>query len=137
MRVLIVEDNVLLARVLTEALTEAGHEVIGPASSSGEAIQLAENEDPQIALVDLDLERWSIGLDVAEELTAELDIDVIICTATPELARRGSSGAIGLISKPYDLRDVVKSLSIVQAFPSENQPSPLLPPSFELLVSPQ
>ncbi|HVF16921.1 MAG TPA: response regulator, partial [Steroidobacteraceae bacterium] len=103
MRVLVVEDNAILAEVLSNALAQAGHEVIGPANSSAEAIQLAENEDPQIALVDLDLEKESIGLDVAEQLTGELDIEVIICTARPELARRASSGAMGLISKPFDL----------------------------------
>lgn len=136
MRVLVVEDKAATAFVLANALTKAGHEVVGPARSTDEAMRLAADGRLDIALVDLDLERKAAGLDLTQQFTADLDVDVILCTGRPELARRSQSGAIGLISKPYDPKDVVKSLSVVQALKS-GVSSPPLPPSFELLVSPQ
>jgi DNA-binding response OmpR family regulator len=137
MRVLVVEDQATIAFVLVDALKKAGHEVFGPAKSSDEAMQLAETNRLDIALIDLDLERRAVGLDLTQQFTAELDLDVIICTGQPELARRAPSGAIGLIRKPYDPKDVVTSLSIVEALNYGTRSPPPFPPSFELLVSPQ
>lgn len=136
MRVLVVEDNATIASALADALAHADHNVVGLAKSSSEALRLAERHALDVALVDLDLERKAVGLDLTQRLTADLDLDVIICTAQPELARRVSSGAIGLIRKPFDPKDVVASLSVIEAVQS-GAGSPPFPPSFELLVSPQ
>ena len=137
MRVLVVEDQATTAFAVANELTKAGHEVIGPAKSSKEAMQLAQRDRLDIALVDLDLERKAVGLDLTQQLTADLDLDVIICTGQPDLARRAPSGAIGLIRKPYDPKDVVASVSVVADLKSGAHSPQAFPPSFELLVSPQ
>jgi CheY-like chemotaxis protein len=136
-RVLVVEDVALLALMLADELTESGHEVIGPASTSREAIRLAEMHHPTFAFVDLDLEEKAIGLDVTERLTADMGVNVIICTGQPGVARRAQSGAIGLLKKPYGPEEAATSLAIAEAVVrGTGSPKPL-PPSFELLVSPQ
>lgn len=136
-RILIVEDHNLVAFTLADELTEAGHDVIGPARTSEEALQEAELHRPHFAFVDLDLERKAIGLEVAQRLTADLGVSVVICTGNPALARRVQSGAIGLLSKPYFPSEAVDCLAIVEAAVAGRPSSERLPPSFELLVSPQ
>ena len=66
--VLIVEDEVLVALTLQVALERAGHQVVGPAFSAGEALQLAEAEQPDPALVNLDLRSEIDGIAVARLL---------------------------------------------------------------------
>lgn len=136
MRILVVEDQATIAFMLAEQLTKAGHEVLGPAKSSREALQLAKDHELDIAVVDLDLERRAVGLDLTQQLTAERNLDVIICTGQPDLARRAPSGAIGLIRKPYDPKDVVASVSVIEALKS-GAASPAFPHAFELLINPQ
>ena len=65
MVVLIVEDEVLVALVLKVVLEQAGHQVVGPGFSAGEALQLAEAEQPDVALVDIDLRSEIDGIAVA------------------------------------------------------------------------
>lgn len=137
MNVLVVEDHDVLASMLVEELTGAGHEVIGPAQTSGDALRLAEQHHPRFAFVDLDLERKAVGLELTERLTADLGVNVIICTAQPDIARRVQSGAIGLISKPYLPRDAVAGLAIVRSMVIGEMSLLQFPVSFELLINPQ
>jgi len=136
-RVLVVEDRDGTAFMLTEQLVAAGHEVIGPARTSDQAIRMADAHRPAFAFVDLDIEEQTIALDVTEYLTAALDVNVIICTGRPGLARQTQTGAVGLISKPYAPGEAVASLSIVEALVTGNRSLAAFPPSFELLISPQ
>lgn len=137
MRVLVVEDQAVIAFMLADELAAAGHEIIGPARTSHEAIELAELHHPDYAFVDLDLEEKAVGLDVTEHLTAALDVNVIICTAQPALARQSQTGALGLIAKPYAPGEATTSLAVVEAVLTGKGSPTAFPPSFELLVNPQ
>ena len=134
MRVLVVQDQT--ATEWADELADAGHELIGPARTSRDALRLAKSRKPDIAFVDLDAEGQAVVIELTEDLTADEHLDVIVCTAQPDIARRSQSGAIGLLSKPCSPRDVIASISIVAAM-KDGERSPTLPPSFELLVSPQ
>jgi two-component system, response regulator PdtaR len=136
MRVLVVQDQTPTASGWLKELTNAGHELIGPARTSRDALQLAKTRDPDIAFVDLDAEGQALGLELTESLTADEHLDVIVCTEQPDIARRSQSGAMGLLSKPCSPQDVIASISIVAAM-KDGERSSTLPPSFELLVSPQ
>lgn len=137
MRVLLVEDEALTARSLEEALTRAGHEVVGIAQSAEEALRLAASERPNIAFVDSALRHTDDRIELTEQLTADLGVEVVICTEEPEIARRSQSGAIGLIAKPFDMNDIVASVTVIEAIQRGVASPPPLPRSFELLVSPQ
>jgi two-component system, response regulator PdtaR len=66
MRILIVEDEVLIAWMLAECLECAGHEVIGPAAAMAEALALCEAAaPPELAVLDINLRGGSNGVDVA------------------------------------------------------------------------
>jgi DNA-binding response OmpR family regulator len=65
MRILIVEDEAMIAFVIESALSAAGHQVVGPARDEPLALSLATTQKPGIALVDLRLARGSSGCEAA------------------------------------------------------------------------
>ena len=59
-RVLVVEDEALIAMDLQALLEEAGYQVLGPANSSAAALALIDNEEPDVALLDVNLGRSTL-----------------------------------------------------------------------------
>jgi two-component system, response regulator PdtaR len=110
MMVLIVEDEVLVALTLQLALERAGHQVIGPAYSAGEALQLAEAEQPDLALVDIDLRSEIDGIEVARLLRKRHGTTSLFLTGQLEAAWSAGDIAAGIILKPYDLGAVVRTI---------------------------
>jgi CheY-like chemotaxis protein len=128
MRVLIVEDEALTAVTLAEALRTAGHDVIGPAYGSREALSLAKTERPELAFVDVDLERQGAGIAVAHELTDLFNVAVVFTTGSPERVRNSAEG-IGLMAKPYDPDDAARTIPVIVAILAGDMPSPRSIPS--------
>ena len=109
-RVLVVEDQALLAMELDFVLRESGHEVVGCAMDAAEALALAEETRPDVALVDINLRDGLSGPDIARRLIQDHGAVVVFLTANPEQIPEGFSGAIGVVVKPFDaqtLREVV------------------------------
>ena len=113
MIVLIVEDEALVALALKVELELAGHEVVGPGFSAGEALQFAEAEQPDLALVDIDLRSAIDGIAVARLLRDRHGTTSLFLTGQLEAARSASDAAAGLIPKPYDLGAVVRAIDAV------------------------
>jgi len=113
MRVLVVEDQPVIAFALCDALEEHGHEILGPALSAEAASQLVSEIRPDVAFVDIDLEYPHAGLQLAHTLTERLGIPIIFTTGQLEVARR-SSIAYGLLAKPFSMRDAVAALDAIQ-----------------------
>lgn len=114
MRVLVVEDQPLIALGLVEVLQAAGHHVVGSAASTEEALQLASSESPSIAFVDLDLEERGAGIQLTRRLHQEFGICVILTTGQPDLART-SEFALGLLAKPYNPMAVADCIPLIDA----------------------
>ena len=102
LRVLIVEDQALLAMELELVLGESGCEVVGCAMDKAGALAIADRERPQLALVDINLLDGMTGPAIAEYLVREFGIAVIFLTANPEQIPDGFAGALGAVSKPFD-----------------------------------
>jgi two-component system, response regulator PdtaR len=81
LRVLIVEDELLIALELECLLQDAGHDVVGIAACSGEALDLSAKLDPDIAFVDIHLADGPTGVEVSRRLAAEHDVTVLFMTA--------------------------------------------------------
>src|SRR4051812_5736023 len=121
MRVLVVEDQPLIALTLAETLENAGHEVVGPTATSAEALLLAQRKQPRLALVDIDLERRGIGLELAQRLHAD-HIAVLLTSGQVNVAR-SCECAFGLLAKPYSLEDARQAVAIIEAI-LDDKPSP-------------
>lgn len=99
---LIVEDEALVGLELSLVLTDLGHHVIGVAADAAEALELAQSETVDLALVDLNLADGATGAGVGRRLAAELGATVVFTTANPGLLEHGVEGAVGVLPKPYD-----------------------------------
>ena len=109
-RLLIVEDDFLVAMQMESALTDAGFEIAGIASSGEDAIELAMSERPRLAVMDIRLAGDRDGIDTALTLFAEQGIRSVFATAHhDEHARRRAEPAapLGWLAKPYTMASLV------------------------------
>jgi CheY-like chemotaxis protein len=114
MPILIVEDEPIVAMHLAIELEAAGHTVIGPAATSLEALQLARQHLPWLALVDITLNGRADGIELARVLQ-QLGIPSLFLSAQHAEARANKDAALGFIAKPYAAAHVCDSLDIVAA----------------------
>jgi CheY-like chemotaxis protein len=112
LRILIVEDEILIALELESLLRDYGQEVVGCAASSAEAAELAETLCPDLAFVDIHLADGPTGIEVARRLAAR-GIAVLFMTANAKRIPEDCAGALGVISKPYTERGVRQALAYV------------------------
>ena len=109
-RVMIIEDEPIIALDLTRLVRELGHAVTGVAATHDEAVQLAHSEKPGLLLADIRLADGSSGLDAAADILRLYDIPVIFITAFPEHLLTGDRPEPAfLITKPFR-EDAVKAL---------------------------
>ena len=105
-RILVIEDEALVAMELRFVLEDLGHQVIGTAADARSARRLVQESDVDLALVDIHLSDGPTGIDLGRELAQELGVTVLFMTANPGMVRNGVAGAIGVLSKPTDERAV-------------------------------
>jgi signal transduction histidine kinase len=113
-RIMIVEDERILALDLAETLDELGYTVAGMASRGDEAIDLARRLAPQLILMDVRLDGDVDGITAAETIRDEHDVPVVFLTAHADddtLHRATHSDASAYLVKPFkapDLRCVIE-----------------------------
>ena len=81
MRILVVEDEQIIAADLEAKLTTLGHEVVGTAVSGAEAIQMAEQFRPELALMDIQLRGNMSGIEAASEIQRLIGAQIICSNA--------------------------------------------------------
>lgn len=124
MRVLVADDNPVIALGLAERLRSLGHEPIGPAADGEEAIELARNNTPDLYLFDIEMPNVD-GLEAAEQLAGEgLRRPVVVVTGVddPGLIERSiASGVSAYLTKPVDARELQAALELAAARHAEFQ----------------
>ncbi|MEB2848024.1 response regulator [Endobacterium cereale] len=112
MKVLIVEDELLIAVELDRIVDGAGHDVVGIVASVEQA--LAHAARAQVALVDLRLADGPSGGALARRLMDRFGIKVVFVTANPSEIGYGLDGAIDIVSKPFDDQRILLALAKVE-----------------------
>ena len=100
-RVLVVEDEGLIAHDISRRLEALGHEVLGPASTAEEALVLAPGAE--IVLMDIRIDGARDGIETALEMRARYHLPIIFLTAHADrstLDRAKQAGPFGYIVKP-------------------------------------
>ncbi|TVQ36079.1 MAG: response regulator [Geminicoccaceae bacterium] len=116
-RVLIVEDESLIALDLAETVRALGHDVVGIAANYRQAIDEAGRSKPTLILADIQLADDRTGIDVANELVRDGRVAVVFITAFPERLLTGTKPEPAfLITKPFD-RDML-TVALAQAIES-------------------
>lgn len=105
-RILIVEDEILVAIEIESILRDLGHEPVGIVPDLATAEDYFD-ERLDLALVDLNLRDGLTGPEIGKRLGSK-GVTVLFVTANPRLLGDGIAGAIGVITKPTD-EDTVKA----------------------------
>jgi CheY-like chemotaxis protein/DNA-directed RNA polymerase specialized sigma24 family protein len=101
-RVLITEDEPIIAMDLENLVTELGHKVVAVAATKDEAVAKAHSERPGLVLADINLGEGGSGIDAVSEILSAFDIPVIFITAYPEKLLTGERPEpTYLIAKPF------------------------------------
>ncbi len=100
MRVLVVEDEALIALNVESVLADLGHTVIGPCASAHQAYRRVATNPPDLALVDLNLSDGKTGLGLAQFLASTYSTIVVMATANPEGIEAGGL-VFAVLRKPY------------------------------------
>lgn len=132
LRVILVEDEMLLVLQLEMALEEASHRVVGTAAASGEALALAEAVEADLAFVDVHLADGPTGLEVGRRLAERMA--VVFLTANPKRLPDDFSGAVGVIAKPYTQFGFEDALTYLAR--ALTQPPPAMARPHSLVLAP-
>ena len=111
-RVLVVEDEPLVAFDNEYAMGEAGYEVVGTVDTAEAALQLIDEGGPDIVLCDLSIAGEGTGMDVARAAQAK-GIKVLFVTANCPIEAQAL--AVGCLAKPYGPRDLTDALAAIEA----------------------
>lgn len=109
-RILIIEDEPLIAMDIEQMAEDLGHEVVGIARTQAEAMAIYSSQKPAMVLADIQLADGSSGIDAVNDILKEDTIPVIFITAFPERLLTGArSEPTFLVTKPFN-PDMVKAL---------------------------
>jgi AmiR/NasT family two-component response regulator len=117
-RILIAEDDPVIALALTERVRSLGHEPLGPVGDGAQAVAEATATRPDLYLFDIEMPELD-GLEAAAELTARgLGRPVVVITGIDDrglIERSVSTGAGAYLTKPVDTRELEAAISLAAA----------------------
>lgn len=115
LRILIVEDDALVALGIRCTLEDLGYEVCGVAASEPEAMRLAAETRPDLTLMDIRLKGTVDGIDTARRLRAEFGIRSVYLSAYTDhqtMSRVTATYPLGFVQKPYSASQLKNALEL-------------------------
>lgn len=115
LRILIVEDDALVALGIRCTLEDLGYEVCGVAASEPEAVRLAAETRPDLTLMDIRLKGTVDGIDTARRLRAEFGIRSVYLSAYTDhqtMSRVTATYPLGFVQKPYSASQLKNALEL-------------------------
>jgi CheY-like chemotaxis protein len=113
-RILIIEDEPVIALDIASIVEQSGHQVVGIATTRTEAVALAASEQPGLVLADIQLADDSSGIDAVNEILTAHRMPIVFITAFPDRLLTGDKPEPAfLITKPFDAETL--SITVSQA----------------------
>jgi signal transduction histidine kinase len=115
-RVIVVEDERIVALHLKQQLLKLGYDVVGVAASGEHALRLVSELRPDVVLMDIHIEGPMDGIETAERIPADLLVPVIYLTAFSDevtLARARGTRPYGYLLKPFSPRELHATVQMV------------------------
>ena len=131
LKVLIVEDDLMLADFAEELLVENGYKVSGIARTVGDAVARIRHSTPDLVMLDLRLADGGLGTEVASQIATPGRPGILYVT--------GNMSQVALIhgdaclAKPYRSVDLLRGLQIVAEIVATGKAQPPFPQGFQLL----
>jgi AmiR/NasT family two-component response regulator len=111
-RILVAEDEALIRMDLVEMLQEAGYEVIAQATNGEEAIALATEHQPDLAILDVKMPVLD-GISAAEKIISIAPVLMLTAFSQRELIDRArDAGVMAYVVKPFTIGDLVPAIEI-------------------------
>lgn len=111
-RILVAEDEALIRLDLVEMLTEAGYEVIAQATNGVEAIALAKEFKPDLAILDVKMPELD-GISAAQEIIEISPVLMLTAFSQKELVERArDAGVMAYVVKPFSITDLTPAIEI-------------------------
>jgi two-component system, cell cycle sensor histidine kinase and response regulator CckA len=114
-KILIVEDDGIIAKDLQNILTGMGYEVCGLASNAEEAIQKFEQYKPELIIMDIVLKGYSDGIETASRIRNRRNVPIVYLTAYTDdmtLVRAKITEPFGYILKPFDEKELLITIEM-------------------------
>ncbi|RDV06120.1 response regulator [Sphingorhabdus pulchriflava] len=123
-KVMIIEDESIIALHIKSIAEELGHEITGIARTRSEAIAMAAITTPELVLADISLADGSSGIEAVNDVLDVMDVPVIFITAFPERLLTGERPEpTYLITKPFEQQTVAATIGLALLVHRENQTS--------------
>jgi response regulator NasT len=114
-RILVAEDEALIRLDLVEMLTEAGYEVIAQATNGVEAIALAKEFKPDLAILDVKMPELD-GISAAQEIIEISPVLMLTAFSQKELVERArDAGVMAYVVKPFSINDLTPAIEIAMS----------------------
>ena len=117
-RVLVVEDEALIAEEIRDRLSSRGMKVVGIADNAADAVALASGERPDLALMDIRLKGKADGVDAAVRIYRDFGVPAVFLTAHSDeatLKRALLAGQFGYVLKPFRELDLLVAIRMALA----------------------
>lgn len=122
-RVLVAEDESLVRLDLVESLVGLGYQIVGEAADGVEAVALAKEHKPDVALMDIKMPNMD-GLTAAAEIIEATDSAVVMLTAFSQrdmVEQACKIGTCAYLVKPYDENDLVPAIELAKTRAAERR----------------
>ena len=132
LKVLIAENDLLMADMLEEIVVNGGFEVCGIARSVAQGVALGRLHKPDLALLDLRLTAGGLGTEIAAQLD-RTGLGILYATGNAGQIDLSRADGEACLDKPYRPADVIRALHIVSEIVRTGTASPPFPAGFRLL----
>jgi CheY-like chemotaxis protein len=109
-RILIVEDEMMIAMLIEDMVRDLGHEPIGPAMTVEKALEMATAEALDAAILDVNLGKGAPSTPIAEALKSR-GVPFLFATGYGSKGRPDEFGEAPVLQKPFSLDDLSRTLS--------------------------
>jgi len=131
--VMIAEDDLLIADMLADVLTESGYEVCGIARTVGEGIEIGDRCKPDLAILDIRLAEGGLGMEIAARLHSQDGLGILYASGNSDQMGLTKDDGAALLRKPYRSEDMVRALKIVEQIVNTGEASQPFPNGFSVL----
>jgi two-component sensor histidine kinase/DNA-binding response OmpR family regulator/putative methionine-R-sulfoxide reductase with GAF domain len=133
LKVMIAEDDLMMADMLEDVLVDGGYEVCGIARTVEQGVELGERHQPDLAVLDLRLAGGGLGTEIASRLDRRGQLGVLYATGNVDHAGLTKADGEACLGKPYRPEDVVRALKIVEQIVTTGDASQPFPRGFSVL----
>jgi two-component system sensor kinase FixL len=133
LKVMIAEDDPMMADMLEDVLVKGGYEVCGIARTVEKGVELGERHEPDLAVLDLGLAEGGLGTEIASRLNRKGQLGVLYATGNVGHTSLTKADGEACLGKPYRPEDVVRALQIVSEIVITGEASTPFPPGFYVL----